>query len=376
MIRLLFLYSVFALIFALIASLFIKKHAKAASVVITVLSGLTLFFMAAALLERYAGGRISFLQPWMFLALLLPLSVLVTRIFFYGAFTRRINYPMTEFAVGAGNLRGVLTRWLPLSLYAAALVSLTVALARPVTVDKTVLPPTQGIDIILLMDTSASMQRQDFTPNRFEAARRTASNFISKRFNDRIGLVAFARAAMLQAPLTLDHDALQEFLQDLYLGMVDPNYTAIGDALGVAANHLKDSKAKSKVIILLTDGASNAGAIDPVLAAKAAAAYGIRVYTVATASPPGTNIFSSAEEEIDEGLLMEIAKLTGGKFYRAKNELELAKIYDTINELEKTEFTQSTRVNQSDFYQPFVMLGLLLLMLGFVLEQLFFIKVP
>ena len=181
---------------------------------------------------------------------------------------------------------------------------------------------------------------------------------------------------MLQAPLTLDHDALQEYLSTLYLGIVDPNYTAIGDALAVAANHLKDSKAKSKVVILLTDGDSNAGTITPQLAAKAAAAYGIRVYTVGTASAPGDSLYSSAEDEINEGLLMEIANETGGKFYRAKNEAELTQIYDMINELEKTEFTPSSTIDRKDAYQPFLWAALVLILLAFGLEKLIFIKVP
>ena len=290
---------------------------------------------------------------------------------FRGAFSRRIAYPMTHLMVEQSSLRVLFTRWLPLSLYTLAFIFMVAALARPVKVDRTVLPPTEGIDIILLMDVSASMQKQDFYPNRFIAAQQTASRFISKRFNDRIGLVAFAKEAMLQAPLTLDHEALQEYLSTLYLGVVDPNYTAIGDALGVAANHLKDSKAKSKVIILLTDGDSNAGAIAPQMAAQAAAAYGIRVYTVGTASAPGDGLYSSAEDEINEGLMMEIANATGGKFYRAKNEAELTQIYDTINELEKTEFAPSSIINRSDAYQPLLLLALTAVLAAFILEKLF-----
>ncbi|MCQ2411209.1 MAG: VWA domain-containing protein, partial [Elusimicrobiaceae bacterium] len=239
-----------------------------------------------------------------------------------------------------------------------------------------VLPPTEGIDIILLMDVSASMQKQDFYPNRFVAAQNTALRFIAKRLNDRIGIVAFAQAALLQAPLTLDHEALEEYISSLYLGIVDPNFTAIGDGLAVAASHLKDSKAKSKVIILLTDGDSNAGAIEPLMAAKAAAAYGIRVYTVGTASAPGQNPYANAEDEINEALLLEIANATGGKFYRAKNEAELNQIYDTINELEKTTFQSASSINRTDAYQPLLLLALGCLLLGLLLENVFLIQVP
>jgi Ca-activated chloride channel family protein len=188
--------------------------------------------------------------------------------------------------------------------------------------------------------------------------------------------VAFAKEAMLHAPLTLDHESLQEYISTLYLGIIDANNTAIGDALGVAANHLKDSKAKSKIIILLTDGDSNAGAIEPSMAAKAAAAYGIRVYTIGTASAPGDNPYSSQEDEINEGLMMEIAQETGGKFYRAKNEAELEQIYNTINQLEKTEFSPSSIISRTDFYQPLLLLAVVALFAGLIAEKILFIKVP
>ena len=319
---------------------------------------------------------IEFLHPWAFLLLLLPVAVFWAHITRNTAFKRTIDYPLTHLQIEQASLRVLFTRWLPVSLYTLALLLMTLALARPVYLDKTVLPPTQGIDIILLMDVSASMQKQDFYPNRFVAAQQTAQRFIDKRLNDRIGVVAFAKAALLQAPLTLDHEALQEYIASLYLGIVDPNYTAIGDGLAVAASHLKDSKAKSKVIILLTDGDSNAGAIEPLMAAKAAAAYGIRVYTIGTASAPDQHPYTSAKDEINEGLLLEMATVTGGKFYRAKNETELTKIYDTINELEKTDFTTSTHIHRTDRYRGLLLLALGFILAGIVLDKIFLIKVP
>ena len=162
----------------------------------------------------------------------------------------------------------------------------------------------------------------------------------------------------------------------MYLGMIDANYTAIGDALGVAANHLKDSKAKSKIIILLTDGDSNAGTIDPVMAAKAAASYGIRVYAIGAASAPGQTMYSSQEDEINEGLLMEIAQTTGGQFYRAQNTQQLNEIYNTINELEKTKFTPQVTVHMQDQFATLLHLALLLLAGAIVLEKLFLIRIP
>lgn len=371
-----FIISTGLLLGTLATSLFVRRDSKFMAAAILCAAALTFTAACALIFTRIAGEQAGFMTPWAFVLLVIPFGVFLAQTVFRGAFARRINYSMARLKVQQASLRVLFTRWLPLTLYTAALILMTVALARPVRIDRTVLPPSEGIDIILLMDVSASMQKQDFYPSRFVAAQQTAARFISKRVSDRIGVVAFAKAAMLQAPLTLDHDALQEYISSLYLGMVDPNYTAIGDALGVAANHLKDSKAKSKVIILLTDGDSNAGAIEPLMAAKAAAAYGIRVYTVGTASAPGSNPYSNQADEINEGLMMEIAELTGGKYYRANNESELTKIYDTINELEKTEFSPSSTVSRTDYFQSVLLLALLCAALGLALEKLILIKVP
>jgi len=319
---------------------------------------------------------ISLRHPWVLVLLILPVLLLIFKAMRRGSEARQINYPLVHLQLQSGSLRLLLTRWLPTLLYALAITLLIIALARPVKVDRTQLPPTEGIDIILLMDASASMQQKDFEPNRFIASQLTAKRFVEKRPSDRIGLVVFAKQAMLQAPLTLDHEALQAYISAMYLGMIDANYTAIGDALGVAANHLKDSKAKSKIIILLTDGDSNAGTIDPVMAAKAAASYGIRVYAIGAASAPGQTMYSSQEDEINEGLLLEIAQTTGGQFYRAKDTQQLNDIYNTINELEKTKFTPQVTVHMQDEFTPFIMLAIVVLGVAIVLEKLFLIRIP
>lgn len=319
---------------------------------------------------------ISLRHPWALVLLILPVLLLVFKAGRHGNESRQINYPLIHLKFQSGSLRLLLTRWLPTLLYALAIALLIVALARPVKVDRTQLPPTEGVDIILLMDASASMQQKDFEPNRFVASQLTAKRFVEKRPSDRIGLVVFAKQAMLQAPLTLDHEALQAYISAMYLGMIDANYTAIGDALGVAANHLKDSKAKSKIIILLTDGDSNAGTIDPIMAAKAAASYGIRVYTIGAASAPGQTMYSSQEDEINEGLLLEIAQTTGGQFYRAKDTQQLNDIYNTINELEKTKFTPQVTVHMQDKFTPFIMLAIVVLGVAVILEKLLLIRIP
>ena len=371
-----FLTCLVLLLLSLGATFVVHKNSPWISAAITVFGAGVLVGTIALFFTRFAAGRVAFLHPWAFVLLLFAVAVFWAYTSGRNFFARTLNYPLVHLHMEQASLRVMLTRWLPATLYTLALLLMTVALARPVRIDRTLVPPTEGIDIILLMDVSASMQNKDFYPSRFVAAQNTALRFISKRLNDRIGIVAFAKAALLQAPLTLDHDALAEYISSLYLGMVDATATAIGDGLAVATNHLKDSKAKSKVIILLTDGDSNAGAIEPLMAAKAASTYGIRVYTVGTASAPDQNPYANSEDEINEGLLLEIAELTGGKFYRAKNESELTKIYDIINELEKTEFTPSTNIHRTDEYRLLLLLALCFLGLGILAEKIFLIKVP
>lgn len=376
MLGMLFLLSLGLLIVSLLLSALLRRFPRVTACAVLVFFCTSLLLAAGLLIRHAYGQRFAFLNPELLVLLLLPISLLAARIFRRSGFSRPVNYPPAGQIRQSFSLTAFLTRWTETGLALAALALFIVALARPVNVSSAKLPPTQGIDIMLVIDASASMNRQDFFPSRFVAAQKNAINFISKRFNDRIGLTVFAKNAFLAAPLTLDHDAVQELVASLYLGIVDPNLTAVGDALGVASNHLKDSSAKSKIILLLTDGSNNTGTLDPLLAAKAAAAYGIKVYTIATASPPGTSVFSSQEEEIDEGLLLNIAKETGGEFYRAKNEMELQQIYDKINELEKTDFTQAARISRHDAYRPWLLAGLAVLLAGFALAKLIFIKVP
>ena len=374
--KLLVILSALGLIAVEVGGFFTARFARWRKAAAALLGGLLLFGLAGMLFTKFLSDHASFERPAALLFLLVPLAVLLVKRLFRPVFARRFAYPLVHLQIEQTSLRILFTRWVPLGCYMLALVLLCVALARPMRIDRTVLPPTEGIDIMLVMDMSGSMENRDFYPSRFAAAQSVAERFVGKRPNDRIGLVVFGSYAMLQVPLTLDHDALEEHIRQMYLGMVDSNTTAIGDALAVGANHLKGSKAKSKVIILLTDGKSNAGAIEPLTAAKAAKSYGLRVYTVATASTPGQTLYSSDKDEIDEGLLMEIAKTTGGKFYRAKNEAELEQIYNTINELEKTAFAPSSLINRKDIYQPMLLLALLFALGAFVLEKLVLVKVP
>jgi Ca-activated chloride channel family protein len=265
-----------------------------------------------------------------------------------------------------------------------AVLLLTIALARPQSTSSGENVTTEGIDIILASDISSSMLAEDFRPNRVEAAKKVAADFINGRPNDRIGLVIFAGESFTQCPLTLDHDVLKNLLSQVKTGMIEDG-TAIGSGLATAVSRLKESKAKSRVIILLTDGVNNRGSIDPLTAASIAQTFGIRVYTIGVGTqgtapypvqtPFGTQ-YQNVPVEIDEGLLQKIADQTGGKYFRATNNETLRSIYNEIDRLEKSkiEVTQY-RHHKEEFYGA-AMAGGLFLLLEVLLSQTVFRKLP
>jgi len=303
-------------------------------------------------------------------------------------FPATVKYPFTQdFDFKSGYL-GALVKWVPFTLCSLALILCVFALARPRRSGKAILPPAKGIDIMMTVDTSGSMETNDFTPTRMAAAKNTAQNFIDKRESDRIGIVVFAQVAMLQCPLTLDYNALHSYVDSVDVNMLGGSGgTAIGDAIAVSAQHLKDSKTKSKIIILITDGESNSGTIDPIAAAKAAASYGIKVYTVAIAGNgdnqmPVEGLFGTTyvnvanDADSGEALLRVVAKTTGGEFFRARSNSELEGIYSKIDSLEKTEFQQKTEVNYKDNYMGLLNTAVILLLLAFLCDKIIFIKIP
>lgn len=310
---------------------------------------------------------------------------------------RKIFPPSVKYPLGPGvkfedSTLVKLAKWLPMGLCVTALFLSVLALSRPQKDGKHILPPAKGVDIMLTIDASGSMAALDFKPNRMSAAKQTAAEFVDKRATDRIGVVVFAGAAMLQCPLTLDYFAVKEYINLISTDMLsDQLGTAIGDAIAVSARHLKDSAAKSKTIILLTDGENNTGMVDPIAAAKAAAAHGIKIYTVSIASggeaemkvnersifgPVSTVAKLPPPSPESEAVLMQIAKETGGDFFRAKNNAELQNIYARINELEKTEFEGALRLNYTDNYKPALTAAILLLMAAFIADKFIFIKIP
>ncbi|CAM4080653.1 vWA domain-containing protein [Gillisia limnaea] len=261
-----------------------------------------------------------------------------------------------------------------------ALALLITAMARPRTTDvSTRTSSTQGIDIVLSIDVSASMLARDLKPNRLEALKEVAAEFIKGRPSDRIGLVEYAGESFTKTPVTSDKAIVLASLNDIEYNTVIQSGTAIGMGLATSVNRLKDSKAKSKVIILLTDGVNNSGFIDPKIASELAIEFGIKVYTIGVGSngmalspigilPNGQFQYGMARVEIDEKLLEEIAQTTGGKYFRATNNEKLEEIYEEIDSLEKTEIEEFKYTNYEERFRPFLLLAGLLLILELFLR--------
>ncbi|WP_242120613.1 vWA domain-containing protein [Aestuariivivens sediminicola] len=284
----------------------------------------------------------------------------------------------------------VTNSWLPkmkhglFILRLLALVLLITALARPQTVDvSTRTKTTRGIDIVMAIDVSGSMLAKDLSPNRLEALKKVAANFIKNRPNDRIGLVEYAGESYTKTPITSDKAIVLRSLSSIKYNNVIEDGTAIGMGLATAVNRLKDSKAKSKVIILLTDGVNNSGFIDPRIASELAVEYGIKTYTIGLGTngmalspvarlPNGDFQYRRIQVEIDEDLLKEIASVTGGRYFRATNNRKLEAIYDEINKLEKTEIEEFKFYNYEEKFRPLVLIAGLLLFMELVLRYTVF----
>ena len=265
-----------------------------------------------------------------------------------------------------------------------ALVAIIFALARPrnVSVSKRI-KSNKGIDIVMAIDVSASMLARDLRPNRLEALKKVAVAFVNKRPNDRIGIVVYAGESFTQTPITSDKSIVKRTIERLQWGQLDGG-TAIGMGLGSGVNRLKESKAKSKVIILLTDGVNNSGNIDPRTATELAKELGIKVYTIGIGTNgmadfpwskdprTGQLNFRKQQVEIDEKLLKEIAKETNGKYFRATNNDKLAQIYAEIDKLEKTKIEEFKYYNYQEMYRVLVFLALSLLLLEFLLKNTVF----
>ncbi len=275
-------------------------------------------------------------------------------------------------------------RHAPAVLRLAGLGLLVVALARPQSISSRQNISTEGIDIVLVLDISGSMLAQDFSPNRLDAAKQVAEEFINGRENDRIGLVVFSAESFTQCPLTTDYPVLKNLLREIRNGMITDG-TAIGLAIANGVNRLKDSPAKSKVMIVLTDGVNNRGEIDPITAAKIAASYGIRVYTIGVGAqgmapypvqtPWGVRT-QLIPVELDEKSLQQVADLTGGRYFRATDNRKLQAIYREIDALERTKIEVTAYKRYTDLFPFWLLGGLLALAVELTLSSVVFWKIP
>ncbi len=266
----------------------------------------------------------------------------------------------------------------------AALSLIIIGLARPQTVDVTSrTKSSQGIDIIIAVDVSGSMLARDLKPNRLEALKRVASQFVKERPTDRMGLVVYSAESYTKTPVTSDKGIILNAIRDVKYDTVIQDGTAIGMGLATAVNRLKESQAKSKVIILMTDGENNSGFLEPRTAAEIAKEYGIKVYTIGIGTngmaempyayaPNGGFIYKMMEVKIDEKLMRDIANTTGGKYFRATTNSKLTEIYDEINKLEKTDVEELRYFNYDEKYRNYILLAGMLLLLEFLLRKTLF----
>jgi len=323
-------------------------------------------------------NEIQFANPELFVLFALIPILLVA--YFLRLKNNKAKIRLSSFSFLPKNSAGILNwvRHLPFMLSMVALGLLFTALARPQSSLSWQDVTKEGIDIVLTLDISGSMRAEDLKPNRLEASKQVALEFIAERPNDRIGLVTFSGESFTQSPLTTDHSVLKNLFKDITFGMIEDG-TAIGLGLANAVNRLRDSEAKSKVVILLTDGFNNQGSIPPLTAAEIAREFGVRVYTIGVGTKGlapypfkthfGTTAYQQVEVKIDEPTMQEIAKLTGGKYYRATNNRNLAAIYEEIDQLEKSKIEVTEYRKKSEEFLPFALLAAIFLFLEFGLRN-------
>ncbi len=326
----------------------------------------------------------TFAQPqWLYLLILVPITGMWTWLN-----SRRITglrfSSVKSVSNGPRTARSRL-RALPAVLRMAGLSLAILAMARPQ--DRNVIQEryAEGVDIMMVLDTSTSMRAEDFRPNRFEAAREVGAEFVRGRTSDRVGLIVFAAKAYTQAPLTLDYDFLLEMMNEVDVGVIEDG-TAIGTALAMAVNRLKDTPAKSKVVILLTDGQNNRGELSPETAAEVARTIGVRVYAIGVGAhgeapfvvdhPFAGRQRRMVPVEIDEEMLQSVAELTGGQYFRATNNQALREIYKEIGDLEQTKIEERIYTDYQERYAEFLFPGLGLIFLEILLFTTFFRRFP
>lgn len=314
--------------------------------------------------------------PWAFYLLAIIPMVFLLR----ALFLRRKNQSLAT-SISEAQLPkdfSTLLRYLPSLLFSLSMAFIIIALARPQRTNERIEQYTEGIDIVLVIDISESMLIEDFKPNRIEAAKQTAIEFIEGRFQDRIGLVVFSGEAYSLSPLTTDYDLLRNYIDEIRFDMIEARGTAIGSAIAVGTNRMRESTAQSKVMILLSDGDNTAGNIDPITAARLASAFDIKIYTIAIGKegrvPFGTDFFGRpryVENTLDETTLREIAKIGRGNFYRVDDNRGLEDVFDQIDALEKAEIIETRYRDTRDFYTIYLKWGMAFLLAFLMLKSTF-----
>ena len=318
-----------------------------------------------------------FMHPWWFL-LLLAIPAVVARSILPGG---RARLGWTSLSGGAS--WRTLTAWIPDALGVAALALFVTAMARPQLTHTETIVESEGIDIVLALDVSGSMDAQDFEfrgrrLNRLELAKVVVGDFIEGREHDRVSLVVFGEEAFTQVPLTTDHDGVQRFLDQVQIGMAGENATAIGHAIAVSSHRLDELDNPTKVLILVTDGQDTAkNQIDPLLATEAARAVGVRIYTIGVGSSGGfMNRILRPSDPVDAKTLTHIAQTTGGQYFRATDSQALQQIYATIDDLEKTTAQVKEYIHREELYRYALLPGVALLLLRMLLEATLYRRLP
>ena len=310
---------------------------------------------------------------FLYLLFLIPITILIKEFFIK---KNRLDVSIPEYKLKK-NLFSIL-RFLPNILLLFSTILLIISLSRPQKSNEKIEQWTDGIDIMLVIDISESMQIEDFKPNRLESAKKVAKKFINGRFQDRIGLVVFSGESYSRCPLTTDYDLLNTYVEDIDFSLIESRGTAIGSSIAVATNRMKESDSKSKVLILLSDGDNTAGNIDPLISAKIAKAYDIKIYTIAIGKegrvPFGKDFFGRTryvEHTLDESNLRQIAEISDGNFFRASDNESLEKIFNIIDTYEKVEIKESRYKETTDYYQYYLLWSIIIFTFWILIKSSF-----
>jgi Ca-activated chloride channel homolog len=312
-------------------------------------------------------------QSILLLTLLIPLILIINYFFNKNNFIE-VSIPSSDLK----KYRFSFLRLIPNTIFLLSVIFIIISLGRPQKSNEKVEKWSEGIDIMLVVDISESMQIEDFKPNRLESAKNVAKEFINGRFQDRIGLVVFSGESYSRCPLTTDYILLNEYVDEISFDLISSRGTAIGSAIAIATNRMRESTSKSKIMILLSDGDNTAGNIDPSTSAQIAKAYGIKIYSIAIGKngkvPFGKDYFGRTryvENSLDEKNLREIATITKGKFYRASNNTSLEKIFEVIDEFEKSEVKENRYKNTVDYYQYYLLWAIVLFLIYILIKSTF-----